>query len=78
MQFLAEAIEAAGTTETEAVAAALRGLTIQTPIGPRTMTVAQEATTGEYWGQSAPSNIEGYNFNVLNPVEYISAEGLMD
>jgi branched-chain amino acid transport system substrate-binding protein len=78
MQFLAEAIEAAGTIETEAVAAALRGLTIQTPIGPRTMTVAQEATTGEYWGQSAPSNIEGYNFNVLNPVEYISAEGLMD
>jgi ABC-type branched-subunit amino acid transport system substrate-binding protein len=78
VQFLAEAIEAAGTTETEAVAEALRGLTIQTPIGPRTMTEGQEATTGEFWGPSAPSNIPGYEFNILNPVEYISAEGLMD
>jgi branched-chain amino acid transport system substrate-binding protein len=78
MQFLAEAIKAAGTTETEAVAKALRGLTIQTPVGPRTMKDNQEATTGEFWGQSAPSNIKGYNFNILNPAEYISAEGLMD
>ena len=78
MQFLADAIKAAGTTETEAVAKALRGLTIQTPVGPRTMRDTQEATTGEFWGQSAPSNIKGYNFNVLNPAEYISAEGLMD
>jgi len=78
MQFLAEAIEAAGTTDTDAVAAALRGLTIQTPVGPRTMRESQEANTGEFWGQSARSNIPGYNFNVLNPVEYISAEDVMD
>ena len=78
MQFLAEAIKAAGKTETEAVAAALRGLTIQTPVGPRTMRKEQEATTGEFWGQSAPSKIEGYPHNILSPVEYISAEGLMD
>lgn len=78
VKFLAAAIEAAGSTDTEAVANALRGLTIDTPVGPRTMTAGQEATTGEFWGQSAPSNIEGYNFNVLNPVEYIPAEGIMD
>jgi branched-chain amino acid transport system substrate-binding protein len=78
MQFLAEAIKAAGKTDTEAVAAALRGLTIQTPIGPRTMRMDQEATTGEFWGQSSPSKIEGYPHNILSPVEYISAEGLMD
>jgi hypothetical protein len=47
-------------------------------VGPRMMRENQEATTGEFWGQSAPSNIKGYNFNVLNPAEYISAEGLMD
>jgi branched-chain amino acid transport system substrate-binding protein len=78
VQFLAEAIRQAGTTETEAVAEALRGLTINTPVGPMTMREDQQANRGEFWGEMNPSTVAGYPNKVMNPVEYIPADDIMD
>jgi branched-chain amino acid transport system substrate-binding protein len=79
MQWLAEAIRQAGTTETEAVREALEGLTIMTPTGQQTMRASDhQANRGQFWGQVADSNIPNYPFKVLNPVEYIAADEIMD
>jgi ABC-type branched-subunit amino acid transport system substrate-binding protein len=79
MQFLAEAIRAAGTTETEAVRQALEGLTIMTPIGEQTMRASDhQANRGQFWGQMNPSSDPDYPYKVMSPVEYIPADGIMD
>lgn len=79
MQFLAEAITKAGSTDPEAVRQALEGLTIMTPIGEQTIRASDhQANRGQFWGQIAESNIAGYPFKVMNPVEYISADEIMD
>lgn len=77
MQFLAAAIEKAGTTDTEAVAEALRGLTVDTPIGPLTIRESdQQANRGQFWGQVNSS--DEYPFKIMNPVRYIPADDIMD
>jgi branched-chain amino acid transport system substrate-binding protein len=79
MQFLAEAIRQAGTTDVDAVRDALRGLTIMTPIGEQTIRPEDhQANRGQFWGEVNPSNRPGYPFKMLNPVEYIPADGIMD
>jgi branched-chain amino acid transport system substrate-binding protein len=79
MQFLAEAIRQAGTTETEAVIDALEGLTIMTPIGEQTMRASDhQANRGQFWGQMNPSNDPNYPYLIMNPVEYIPADDIMD
>lgn len=79
MQFLAEGITKAGSTDTAKVIKALEGLTIKTPIGALTMRARDhQANRGQYWGKTAPSNIAGYPHKILNPVEYIPADGIMD
>ena len=51
---LAKAIEVAGSTETEALIAALRGLTIDTPFGPIAYRAAdQQSTMGTFIGRTA-------------------------
>jgi branched-chain amino acid transport system substrate-binding protein len=77
VQFLAEGIKKAGSTDTMKVIKALEGLTIQTPIGKQTMRAKDhQATRGQVWGTTA--KVPEYPFPILRPVEYIPAEDLMD
>lgn len=77
MLFLAAAIEKAGTTDTEAVAEALRGLTVETPIGPLTIRASdQQANRGQFWGQMR--TVDGYPFKIMDPVRYFPADDIMD
>lgn len=77
VQFLAEGIKKAGSTDTMKVIKALEGLTIQTPIGKQTMRAKDhQATRGQVWGTTA--KVPEYPFPILRPVEYIPAENLMD
>ncbi len=63
--FLAAAIEEAGTTETEAVADALEGLTIDTPTGRTTIRAFDHQADPMIWvGSSAQS--EEFPFPILN------------
>ena len=79
MQFLAEGITKAGSTDTDKVIAALEGLTIQTPIGPQTMRASDhQANRGQYWGQMNDSGDPTYPYKMMKPVEYIPADKLMD
>lgn len=78
-QWLIEGITAAKSTEPKAVIAALEGMRIETPIGSQTMRASDhQANRGQFWGKISPSNIPGYDATVLEPVEYFSADELMD
>ncbi|WP_298360700.1 ABC transporter substrate-binding protein [uncultured Litoreibacter sp.] len=78
-QWLTEAIAKAGSAETDAVIAALEGLTIETPIGTQTMRAKDhQANRGQFWGQMAQSDDAAYPYRKLDPVEYIVADELMD
>jgi len=77
MQFLAEAIKKAKSTDTMKVVKALEGLTINTPIGKQTMRAKDhQANRGQFWGTTA--KVPEYPFPILRPVEYIPADNLMD
>ena len=79
MQWLSEGITKAGSTDTDAVIAALEGLTIQTPIGPQTMRASDhQANRGQFWGEMNPSDDADYPYKVMKPVEYVPADDLMD
>lgn len=79
MQFLAEAIRNAGTTDTDAVISALEGLQITTPIGPQTIRASDhQANRGQFWGRMAPSNDPAYPYLIMDPVQYIPADDIMD
>lgn len=79
MQFLAEAIREAGTTDTDAVIEALEGLTIMTPIGEQTIRESDhQANRGQFWGRMTASSDPNYPYKVMNPVEYIPADDIMD
>ena len=68
IKFLAAAIEKAGTTDTEKVIDALRGMTLDTPIGPITIREFDGQSTAPYmWGVTKHS--PDYPFAILkNPV----------
>ena len=77
VQFLAEAIKKANSTDTMKVIKALEGLTIATPIGKQTMRARDhQANRGQFWGTTA--KVPEYPFPILRPVEYIPADNLMD
>jgi branched-chain amino acid transport system substrate-binding protein len=77
MQFLAEAVKKANSTDTMKVVKALEGLTIDTPIGKQTMRAKDhQANRGQFWGTTA--KVPEYPFPILRPVEYISPDNLMD
>ena len=67
---LVDAIEKAGSTNEEKVAAALVGLTFDTPVGKRTFDpVTHDADTGEFWGEMIKD--PAYPFAVMkNPTYY--------
>jgi len=77
MQFLVEAIKKANSTDSDKVAKALLGLTIDTPIGKQTMRQKdQQANRGQFWGKTVKD--PKYPFAVLTNVTYIDPAPFMD
>ena len=73
VNFIAEAALKAGSADADAMSAALKGLTIDTPVGERTIDPeTHQANTGQYWGPLVKK--EGFAYKVMDPVTYIPAE----
>lgn len=73
VKFIAAAAEKAGSMEADALAEALEGLTIDTPVGSRTIDAeTHQANTGQFWGPLVKK--EGFAYRVMDPVTYIPAE----
>ena len=77
MQFLAEAIKKAGSTDSDKVAKALLGLTIDTPIGKQTIREKDhQANRGQLYGKTVKD--PKYPFAIIKPVEYVDPTKFMD
>ena len=77
MQFLAEAIKKAGSTDSDKVAKALLGLTIDTPIGKQTIREKDhQANRGQLYGKTVKD--PKYPFAIIKPIEYIDPTKFMD
>lgn len=73
VKFIAAGVEKAGTTKADALAEALEGMTLDTPVGPRTIDPkTHQANTGQFWGPLV--NKEGFAYRVMDPVTYIPAD----
>jgi branched-chain amino acid transport system substrate-binding protein len=73
VQFIGAAIEKAGSTTPEALSAAFKGLSVDTPVGRRTIDPAtHQANTGQFWGPMKTS--DQYDFRVMDPVTYIPGD----
>ena len=72
VKFYAAAAEKAGSIESDAIAEALKGLSIETPVGPRTISAEDhQADTGQFWGPMVKK--EGVSYRVMDPITYIPA-----
>jgi branched-chain amino acid transport system substrate-binding protein len=77
MQFLAEAIKKAGSTDSDKVSKALLGLTIDTPIGKQTIREKDhQANRGQLYGKTVMG--PKYPFPIMKPVEYVDPSKFMD
>src|SRR2546421_459190 len=77
MQFLAEAIKKAGSTDSEKVARALLGLTVETPVGPLTIREKDhQANRGQLYGKTVMD--PKYPFAIMKPVTYVDPTKFMD
>ncbi|HKW90316.1 MAG TPA: ABC transporter substrate-binding protein [Methylomirabilota bacterium] len=77
MQFLAEAIKKAGSTDSDKVSKALLGLTIDTPIGKQTIREKDhQANRGQLYGKTVKD--PKYPFPIMKPVEYVDPTKFMD
>jgi branched-chain amino acid transport system substrate-binding protein len=77
MQFLAEAIKKAGSTDTDKVAKALLDLTIDTPIGKQIIrSKDHQANRGQIWGKTVKD--EKLGFAVMKDFVYIDPASFMD
>src|SRR5713101_2126079 len=77
MQFLAEAIKKAGSTDSDKVSKALLGLTIDTPIGKQTIREKDhQANRGQLYGKTVMD--PKYPFAIMKPVEYVDPTKFMD
>ena len=77
MQFLAEAIKKAGSTESDKVSKALLGLTIDTPAGKQTIREKDhQADRGQLYGKTVMD--PKYPFPILKPVQYVDPTKFMD
>jgi ABC-type branched-subunit amino acid transport system substrate-binding protein len=73
VKFLAAAIEKAGSTDPDALSAAFKGLSIDTPVGRRTINPdTHQANTGQFWGPMKRS--DEFDFRVMDPVTYIPGD----
>ena len=72
VKFLEAAAKKAQSTDTDALISALEGLTITTPMGPRTINAEDhQADMGEFYGPMVKK--AGKNYRVMDPVTYIPA-----
>ena len=70
VMFAAAAMEKAKSLDSDKIAAALEGLTIQTPVGPLTIDPkTHQANTGQFWGPMVKK--PGKDYRVMEPVEFI-------
>ena len=73
VKFIATAAEKAGSIDADKLAAALKGMTIDTPVGKRTIDPeTHQADTGQFWGPMVKK--EGVEYRMMDPVTYIPAE----
>ena len=73
VKFYAAAVAKAGSTDPDAVAEALKGLSIETPVGPRTINPEDhQADTGQFWGPMVKK--EGVAYRMMDPITYIPAK----
>ena len=72
VKFYAAAAEKAGSIESDDIAEALKGLSIDTPVGPRTINPDDhQADTGQFWGPMVKK--EGVAYRMMDPITYIPA-----
>jgi branched-chain amino acid transport system substrate-binding protein len=77
MQFLAEGIKKAGSTDSDKVAKALLGLTIDSPIGKQTIREKDhQANRGQLYGKTVKD--PKYPFAIMKPVVYVDPTKFMD
>jgi len=77
MQFLAEAIKKAGSTDSDKVSKALLGLTVDTPIGKQTIREKDhQANRGQLYGKTVKD--PKFPFPIMKPVEYVDPTKFMD
>jgi branched-chain amino acid transport system substrate-binding protein len=77
MQFLVEAIKKAKSTDSDKVAAALKDLTIDTPIGKQTLRAKDhQADRGQFYGKMVKAPDKGYA--VMTEVSYVDPKPFMD
>jgi branched-chain amino acid transport system substrate-binding protein len=73
VKFIAAGVEKAGSSDPDKLAAALEGMTIDTPVGERTINPKDhQANTGQFWGPMVKK--DGFAYRVMDPVTYIPAE----
>jgi len=72
VRMYAAAAEKAGSLDAAQISGALKGLTIETPVGPRTIdSETHQADTGQFWGPMVEK--EGVPYRVMDPITYIPA-----
>ncbi|HEY3067203.1 MAG TPA: ABC transporter substrate-binding protein [Methylomirabilota bacterium] len=77
MQFLAEAIKKANSTESDKVSKALLGLSVDTPIGKQTIREKDhQANRGQLYGKTVKD--AKYPFAIMKPVTYVDPTRFMD
>jgi branched-chain amino acid transport system substrate-binding protein len=77
LQFLAEAIKKANSTESDKVSKALLGLTVETPIGTQTIREKDhQANRGQLYGKTVMD--PKYPFPIMKPAVYVDPTKFMD
>ncbi len=72
VRMYAAAVRQAGSLDPDLVAEALRGMSIHTPVGPRTIDpITHQTDTGQFWGPMVKK--EGVPYRVMDPITYIPA-----
>ena len=72
VRMYAAAVRQAGSLDPDLVAEAVRGMSIDTPVGPRTIDPTTHQTdTGQFWGPMVKK--EGAPYRVMDPITYIPA-----
>jgi len=77
MQFLVEAIKKANSTDSDKVAKALLGLSVDTPVGKLTLREKDhQLNRGQLYGKTAKD--AKYPFSIMKPVTYVDPTKFMD
>ena len=77
MQVLTAAIAKAGSTESDKVSAAMRDITVDTPIGKQTIRAKDhQANRAQFWGKMTKD--PKYGFAVMTPPVYVDPAPFMD